>query len=334
MLVRDMNIGKILVVYKKARYDILMEHQEDKLTKKYLQNEDNVRQLMQSRDDQNRMTEKVMNDLDAAGFQTTYLYRGGLNKDVVAQHDCVITTGGDGTVLEANSYSVDTPIMGINTDKRKVANADFDSSEGFYCAMSQQDYNSVFKKFLEGDLEVSNLMRLEGEINGKKVKNRNNGLVHRVMNEISLGGRTAHSSANYVVRIGEYEEYQASSGILIATPQQSWAYWEMGDFQTLLPIDGNAFHIVARGLGPKQCHPHKKTKEFIIDSAEYVEVISKNPRTSLGFDGDYPDTKHQFGLDSVLKVYRSEQRSKIIGFDKEKRLWYLKKENQPIVRRF
>ena len=336
MLVKDLSIEKILVVYKKARYDIMMEHQDDKTTKEYLQNQENVKQLLESRDAQNNMTDRVVTDLQKAGFGITVKYRGELNAGLIDQHDCVVTTGGDGTLLETNSYSTSVPILAINTDKRKVRMNEFDSSEGFYCAMSQQEYDERFKKFLDGEMGVVPMMRFEAKLNGVPVRNRNNGLVHRVLNEISVGGKNSHSSSNYLVRVGDYEEYQACSGILIATPQDSWPYWELKDYkeEDILDVDGRAFHLIARGLGPKQCHPEKKTSRFIIENLDSVQIVSKNPRTSLGFDGDYPDTLHKFGLDSVLEVRKSEHPAQIIGFDKEKRLWYLKKENMPITRRF
>lgn len=315
---------------------MLREKKDDPVTVAYLSDPDNLRQLLLSSHEQNRMIDVVRSGLESSGFSTTVVYRGDLNSKLICDSDCVFSLGGDGTVLEVNAYNKNTPVVGVNTDKRMVELNQFDGSEGFYCAMSQLDFDAVFSKFLEGDLDIVDLMRLEVEVDGKLVMNPRNGLVHRVLNDISITGRSGHSTADYSVILPGYCEQHRSSGVIISTPQSSWSYWEMGgvDLEEVLSVEDCAFNVVARGLGPRQSHVGIKTRRFIVRDAEYVEVKSKNPRTSLAIDGDHPDTVHELGLDRQIKVYRSAHPLPVVGFDTQKIYWYASKANQPVTREF
>ena len=152
------------------------------------------------------------------------------------------------------------------------------------------------------------------------------------MNEVSVGPEDPHSTMRYTIRTKDFEEDQFSSGLIIATPQESWAMSYPGG--TILPIEEKAFQAVTRANYNSRydmdCGIYK-TDGLIIKHPNSLKVESKSRTATIAVDGKHKQFPFTFGTKICISV--SEYPLKVIGFDNEKRLQYCSNTRKPIIRR-
>jgi NAD+ kinase len=113
-------------------------------------------------------------------------------------YDLVVALGGDGTVLHASHQIGATPVLGINSAPGH--------SVGFLTATTIDRAAEVVERALAGRLAVTTLQRMAVDIDGRRVYGR-------VLNDVLFSHECPASTARYILRLGEIEEEQMSSGI-------------------------------------------------------------------------------------------------------------------------
>ncbi len=144
--------------------------------------------------------------------------------------DAVIVVGGDGTLLKASHFIEDTPAILISSS----ANV----NEAFFSRATNKDAGEKIRRLAEGKYRTTPLMRLEAEINGKR-------LPFKALNEVYAGSEEPYHTARYELRIGRRCEEQKSSGIIIATPAGSHA-WSRSAGGKVLPLTVGKIQYVVR----------------------------------------------------------------------------------------
>ncbi|NLO89663.1 MAG: NAD(+) kinase [Clostridia bacterium] len=137
----------------------------------------------------------------------------GLNQDELAEHcDCIITLGGDGTLLYAARITAprEKPILGINL-------GDF----GFLVAVDPKDMYESLENVLAGNFSLDKRMMLEAAVyrNGRCLK------TCYALNDVVIakpGLSRLIKLETYVA--GEFASNYPADGLIISSPTGSTAY--------------------------------------------------------------------------------------------------------------
>ncbi|MFH1585897.1 MAG: NAD(+)/NADH kinase [archaeon] len=124
--------------------------------------------------------------------------------------DLVLTLGGDGTFITASHYLDETPIIGINSNKK--------TSEGFLTELNNEQIH-LLEDILNGNHEVIKRQRAALKINGELVDKH-------ALCEIYVGAEKQFHTARYILKLGEEEEEHRSSGIIVVTGSGSTAWYK------------------------------------------------------------------------------------------------------------
>lgn len=297
-----MKYKKILIVYKTPVLELYKK--KNKELEKMIREEGlDVKDLeaeLEEDKEARKVVEKTLREDKDVKFD--WKYRGELSKKLVKKYDLVITFGGDGTLMEASHYISNKPVFGINSDYR----ADADSSEGFFLASNKYDFPEKYKQLQEGKMKTYKFNRLQLELNGKKLE-------ELVLNDVLVVHKHPAATSRMILKDGDLEEFQKSSGTIIATAASNWAIKAGGE---VLPIEGKELQYVTRELYIGRLNPNPKMETGITKN---LEVFSKMREGMLYVDGKH--IEYPFGLGAKLKVYPAKP-LKIIGFNEENREKY------------
>lgn len=120
--------------------------------------------------------------------------------------DAIITIGGDGTVLFAQSEAPDVPVLGINM-----------GGAGFLADVSPRDALKAVKRLAAGRLPIVKKEKLAIKIAGKRLPD--------ALNEVVISSATLGKSLAFRVLVdGEEAMRTQGDGVIIATPTGSTAY--------------------------------------------------------------------------------------------------------------
>ncbi|MGB1491654.1 MAG: NAD(+)/NADH kinase, partial [Candidatus Poseidoniaceae archaeon] len=126
--------------------------------------------------------------------------------------DLVIVLGGDGT-LTSISHNIDsnTPVMGVNSHPRS---GDPNGSVGFYMDSNIQTFSQDLEAALSGNAIVNRLPRLQATIettSGNKIRS------DPAMNDLLVANTHQYAPSKYILRRGDIDIEQQSSGLLFST---------------------------------------------------------------------------------------------------------------------
>lgn len=239
----------MLIVSKQTRYETEVSSLELKNNdfisksqpnnKKLLQREIsrrglNYNQLSQSYDSHVQSVNDIVVELKKNNIEYTIVTatKEGKNDfpESYLNYDAIIAAGGDGTFLKAASeiYTLDVPLIGINTDPNK--------SKGALCTMhSSKHFDKYLEQILCGDFEWREHSRLRVQLEqGSQVDESVNSrdskwtkLKRVALNEIFFAERNvAHPIQHELIvdQLDESADVQLSSGILICTGTGSSAW--------------------------------------------------------------------------------------------------------------
>ncbi len=126
--------------------------------------------------------------------------------------DLVIVLGGDGT-LTSISHNIDsnTPVMGVNSHPRS---GDPNGSVGFYMDSNIETFSKDLEAALSGNAIVNRLPRLQATIettSGNKIRS------DPAMNDLLVANTHQYAPSKYILRRGDIDIEQQSSGLLFST---------------------------------------------------------------------------------------------------------------------
>ena len=120
----------------------------------------------------------------------------------------MITVGGDGTLLSASHAVTRVPMLGVNSAPSH--------SVGFFCGAKRGQARPAILSAVSGDLHKMVLSRMSVRVNGKTITDR-------VLNEALYCHASPAATTRYILRLGDVEEEQKSSGFWIGPAAGSTA---------------------------------------------------------------------------------------------------------------
>lgn len=210
------------------------------------------------------VSEKFKSHLRSSAF-SKFRYKTFTHGDPLKNVEAFISVGGDGTLLEAVTYTEkkEIPVLGINTGRL-----------GFLATISKEDTERALIKVLEGAYTLDKRVVLKLETN-KPVF----GKLNFALNDFSLVKKDSSSMITIHTYIdGEFLNSYWADGIIVATPTGSTGYSLSCGGPLIFPRSGN-FVITP-------VSPHNLTVRPIVvsDSSEItfrVEGRSKKFLVSL-----------------------------------------------------
>lgn len=303
-----MKLDRVLVVYKRSTFDLYHNEEFNPEVKKLIEEGHvSVRSLRDSHNTHQLTVDTIIDVLKNKKLNFDVIFRGDLKP--VEGYDLVITTGGDGTILETSKYVKDTPILGVNSDPL--------GSVGFFTGATKDDFIEKINLVENDQINKVNINRIKLKLNGEPIKDL-------VLNDILITHSIPAATSRYIIRIKGYEENHRSSGMWISTAAGSTAaIRSAGGFP--LPITSEAIQYMVREFYDRGS---KKFKLLggICNFTDKLEIISQMRLGKFYIDGPYFD--YPFTVGDVLTFHKSEYPVQLLGFDNSKRDNFLKKHTQ------
>lgn len=130
----------------------------------------------------------------------TQVVREDLSRFLFFPNDIVVAVGQDGLVANVAKYLDAQPVIGVSPDSA--------ITEGVLTPHSVDRLAGLLQATAQADIALQARAMVQAKIG--------EGQVLTALNELFIGHRS-HQSARYVVRSGEVEEFQSSSGMIVAT---------------------------------------------------------------------------------------------------------------------
>jgi NAD+ kinase len=231
--------------------------------------------------------------LEELGLRARFV---GLTDPVDASgYDLVLALGGDGTVLHASHQIGETPVLAINSAP--------DHSVGYLTAATIDTARDMIGQALSGDLPVTRLNRMAIDIEGRRGYSR-------VLNDVLFSHECPASTARYVIRTGDEEERQMSSGIWVSTAAGSTAAIRSAG-GGVMPPNSRRLQFVVREAYRKDGSRFRLVKGFIAPG-ERLSVRSIIDSARLYIDG--PHEMLPLKLGQTVEFYQSEEPLSLLAF--------------------
>ncbi len=226
-------------------------------------------------------------------------YRIVNHMDLPEDVECVITVGGDGTLLHAakDLKSKDVVFIGVNK-----------GTLGFLAEIHQDQMEEAVDRLFADDFHVESRMMLEGEVirQGKVVYSGN------VLNEIVIhrGGDFAVTTLDVFVNNQLLGKYKAD-GIILATPTGSTAYNLSAGGPVAMPDSKMILltPICPHTIGNMSIIFSKKDVfEICVGQAKHPKIERRN----VSFDGD---SIFDIISGDIIRVRKAKEETKIAKLD-------------------
>jgi NAD+ kinase len=211
--------------------------------------------------------------------------------------DLIVTVGGDGTLLAASHAVTGVPVLAVNSAPGH--------SVGFFCGASKGGARDAIFEAVRGELHRRVLTRMSVRVNGQLVAGR-------VLNEALYCHSSPAATTRYILRLGDIEEEQKSSGFWIGPAAGSTAAQRSAGGR-VLPLSSRRLQLVVREpytpLGE-----HYKIVRALIPPGEVLSVRTKMHDAKVFIDG--PDTAFDLEFGDTVEVTRSDDSLVLLGLGK------------------
>ena len=129
-----------------------------------------------------------------------HVLRDDLNRFLFFPNDIVVAIGQDGLVANLAKYLDGQPVVGISPDPERT--------EGLLTPNDVSVLGPILPAIANQDVEISARTMVQA--------NLGNGIGLTALNELFIGHRS-HQSARYVINYDGAQEFQSSSGVIVAT---------------------------------------------------------------------------------------------------------------------
>jgi len=135
-----------------------------------------------------------------ADWSFTHVLREDLDRFLFTADDIVVAIGQDGLVANLAKYLDGQPVVGVTPDPERT--------EGILTPLPVEVLPRLLPAVAAHDVALQRRAMVEAETTA--------GQTLAALNELFIGHRS-HQSARYVLRCGGAEEFQSSSGVIVAT---------------------------------------------------------------------------------------------------------------------
>lgn len=155
---------------------------------------------IEERDMQQETTLAAAKRAIPSDWSFAHVVRDDLSRFLFFPNDIVVPVGQDGLVANVAKYLVSQPIIGISPDPA--------TTEGVLTPHNVERLARLLLATEHADIDVQARSMVQAKVG--------QGQVLTALNELFIGHRS-HQSARYVIRSNGIEEFQSSSGIIVAT---------------------------------------------------------------------------------------------------------------------
>jgi NAD+ kinase len=213
--------------------------------------------------------------------------------------DLVITVGGDGTLLAASHAITGVPVLGINSAPSH--------SVGFFCGAKKGSAGPAILEAVRGDLHKMVLSRMAVRVNGKLV-------TQRVLNEALYCHASPAATTRYILRLGDAEDEQKSSGFWIGPAAGSTAAQRSAGGR-ILPLSSQRLQLVVREpYVPSGAR--LRLLRALVPPGEVLSVRTKMHDARVFIDG--PDAVTELDFGDTVEFFRSDDPLTVLGLGKRR----------------
>jgi NAD+ kinase len=206
-------------------------------------------------------------------------------KRQLAAADFVISIGGDGTALGASHYVRDAMMLGVNS-----APGD---SVGHFCSVNRKNFAERLDAILDLKWRPVELARLQITLDGKR-------LPELALNDVLIAHCCPAATTRYLIRAGELEEEQRSSGIWISTAAGSTAGIGSAGGRRM-SLRSRDIQFLVRELYREPEREYELTRGFVPPDSG-VTIASKMPDGRLYVDGARTEYQFPFGARAHIEI--------------------------------
>ena len=276
-------IDRVLIVYKKSSYQSKALDKKDPNYLRLLEKKD--RAIMTSKSSHEthiESIETVKNQLKALKVPYDIGMRYKLSP--LRGYDLVLTIGGDGTFLETTHYLEEGVLLGINSVPK--------DSVGYFCKSTATNFLDKIYAYLNGTGRLQILHRLKVTIDGKFV-------YPFALNDVLFANENPAGTTRYILKVGDQEEIQKSSGVWISPAAGSTAATKSAGGR-VLPIGSSQFQYVIREpYEPRGQKSHMK--KGVLNASERIEIYSMMDEAVIFVDGPHRGRKIRRGARVVIE---------------------------------
>ena len=197
----SLNGKPVLMVIKRTFYERLGLERRDRNFLTRLKTEPSaMRKLINDYEENRAAIESVERYLEKRGVRHMVSHGGEPSGD--GDFSLIVAVGGDGTLLSASHWAVDTPVIGVNSRPGH--------SVGHFCLADRTDFREKLDEVFEGVAEVRELARMDVSVNGELTS-------PPALNDLLFAARNPASTTLYALQAGQQEEVQKSGGLWICT---------------------------------------------------------------------------------------------------------------------
>lgn len=305
-----MKLNKVLVVYKRSTFDLYNNENYDTNVKKLIdEGHVSVKSLRDSHNTHQMTVDTIIEVLSNRGIYLDVIFRGDLKP--VEDYDLVVTTGGDGTILETSKYVKNIPILGVNSDPV--------GSVGFFTGSNKDNFKDKIEEVISDQINRMDINRLQMYLNDQEIN-------ELVLNDVLITHSIPAATSRYIIRVNGEEENHRSSGIWISTAAGSTAAIRSAG-GTPLAIESDQFQYLVREFYDRGSNKFKLLGK-VCDVGEKLEIISQMRLGRIYIDGPFFD--YPFTVGDVLRFEKSKWPLTILGFDNSKREAFLKSHHDRV----
>lgn len=251
-----------------------------------------LERLRAAHEEHQRTVERVAAELGRSDLDV--LVRNRPTKRETAGVDLVITVGGDGTFLGSARRVDRTPMLGVNSAPG--------TSVGNYCGATGDTFAEVLRAICAGDEDGwVGLRRI-------RIHVRDRLLPHRALNDVLICHRAAAASSRYLLRVGDHDEWQTSSGVWISTASGSTGAIHSAGGEPMGSDDTRLQYLVREPCVAGR-EPYRLTKGYVSDG---LHLVSRGPHLMVYLDGHH--SAYQVGLCAPVRVSPSPTSLRVYGF--------------------
>ena len=292
---------RVALVIKRSAWRVHIEERQDQRLKRLVDAKDaTVAPLRAAHEQHEGTVREVREALAAAGAEIATVRSAGEKIDARGL-DLVVTVGGDGTLLSASHSLDDVPILGINSAPLH--------SVGFFCGAKSGEAAKAIAAAMRGTLRRTVLTRMQVSVNGEVVAGR-------VLNDALFCHASPAATSRYLVRLGEVEEQQKSSGFWIGPAAGSTAAQRSAGGR-VLPLTSKQLQLVVREPYTPRRESYRLSHALIPPGEELV-VRSKMHDAKMFFDG--PDRSVDLGFGDTVAFAQAQSPLTILGIS-SRRKW-------------
>ncbi|HIH18290.1 MAG TPA: hypothetical protein HA282_00935 [Nanoarchaeota archaeon] len=255
--------NRAIVVPKMSMYELDMHrfrlgHQE--LMQKYARDGFDIDRIIGSHE---RQQEAKMASGKMFG-EENFIHYDRLTQDLLAQASAVVALGGDNHFQYVSHFVQDTLVIGVNSDPL--------TSEGALTSFTTSTLEEFLPQLEKGAFSVEEWTRLECKLNGKELP--------LAICDYFLGEKERSYMSRHLLKLGEKEEDQKCSGLLVATGAGSSGWYDSAC--RYLHPEGNPFaknEKSARFLVTEPYHGKLNGYSMLegkVGEGETLQVISAN----------------------------------------------------------